>query len=243
MRGRRRASGGVNHHVVHQAKGRQWPLVVVEVVGFPQTQRGPGGRTLGAAAQDFEPVGPHCGRSTTCASSTWPSPGPRICWCSPPAARYVRASAPVWEDAPRGAERTRPRGGAGSISGSVPGPTTSPIGRSSRAASQRMVYRFKRLDVHIGRRRRGRVINRCGRRCWPRLISALRIEAAVTVRSLEGSLEREVRTAAASHEPRDRRFSRKERYERTWRRPPTKRWPCRTPAGAELSHPKEVTTP
>ena len=155
MRGRRRASGELTITTVHQAKGRQWPLVIVGSLDFHRPNVDPVGRTLADRSwrPDFEPVGriaafDHMRQFY-------------VAFSRPQDLLVLTASGPVhprfgaiWEDAPRWAEmdptslaalaRQRFRS-VGDDLGSA---------REAAPTSQRRVYRFKRLDVHIGRRRR-----------------------------------------------------------------------------------------
>ena len=155
MRGRRRASGELTITTVHQAKGRQWPLVIVGSLDFHRPNVDPVGRTLADRSwrPDFEPVGriaafDHMRQFY-------------VAFSRPQDLLVLTASGPVhprfgaiWEDAPRWSEmdptslaalaRQRFRS-VGDDLGSE---------REAAPTLQRRVYRFKRLDVHIGRRRR-----------------------------------------------------------------------------------------
>ena len=151
-RGQRRAAGELTITTVHQAKGRQWPVVIVGSLDFHASNVDPVGRSLAR----------HCRRSD------W-EPARRIAafdhmrqfyvaFSRPQDLLVLTASGPVharfdpiWEDAPRWTEmgptplaelarqRFRTVGDDVGSEGAV-APTP-----------QRMIYRLRRLDLHIGR--------------------------------------------------------------------------------------------
>ena len=150
--GRQRAAGALTITTVHQAKGREWPVVIVGSLDFHASNVDPVGRSLAR----------HCRRSD------W-EPARRIAafdhmrqfyvaFSRPQDLLVLTASGPVhprfdpiWEDAPRWTEmsptplaelaRQRFRT-VGDDVGSA---------REVAPTPQRMIYRLQRLDLHIGR--------------------------------------------------------------------------------------------
>ena len=150
--GRQRAAGALTITTVHQAKGREWPVVIVGSLDFHASNVDPVGRSLAR----------HCRRSD------W-EPARRIAafdhmrqfyvaFSRPQDLLVLTASGPVhprfdpiWEDAPRWTEmsptplaelaRQRFRS-VGDDVGSE---------RAAAPTPQRMIYRLQRLDLHIGR--------------------------------------------------------------------------------------------
>ena len=107
------ARRGVTVTTIHQAKGREWDVVIVGSLDFDNPDTDPVGR---AKSGSLRAGGPPLSRPTaspiltTLASITWLSPGRRACWCSPPAAgcipalqRLGKASAPLGANGPGGA--------------------------------------------------------------------------------------------------------------------------------------------
>ena len=140
---------------IHQAKGREWDVVITGSLDFDNVDVDPVGRELQ----------PYCGRSAF-------EPADRIAPFDHARQHYVAFSRPrgllvltasgrvhprfnpIWEYAPRWTEMdptalaTLARQRFRTVEDDV---------GSERAAApkpQRKIYRFKRLDVHIGRRRR-----------------------------------------------------------------------------------------
>ena len=150
--GRQRAAGALTITTVHQAKGREWPVVIVGSLDFHASNVDPVGRSLAR----------HCRRSD------W-EPARRIAAFDHMRQFYVAVSRPqdllvltasgpvhprfdpIWEDAPRWTEmsptplaelaRQRFRT-VGDDDGSA---------REVAPTPQRMIYRLQRLDLHIGR--------------------------------------------------------------------------------------------
>ena len=150
--GRQRAAGALTITTVHQAKGRQWPVVIVGSLDFHASNVDPVGRSLAR----------HCRRSD------W-EPARRIAafdhmrqfyvaFSRPQDLLVLTASGPVhprfdpiWEDVARWTEmsptplaelaRQRFRT-VGDDVGSE---------REVAPTPQRMIYRLRRLDLHIGR--------------------------------------------------------------------------------------------
>ena len=152
MRGREGASGELTITTVHQAKGREWPVVIVGSLDFHQSNVDPVGRMLADHfwRPDFEPV-----RRIAAFDHMRQF---YVAFSRPQDLLVVTASGPVhprfkpiWEDAPRWAEmdatslaalaRQRFRT-AGDAVGSA---------REAALTSRRKIYRFKRVDVRIGR--------------------------------------------------------------------------------------------
>ena len=98
---------------IHQAKGREWDVVIVGSLKLRQLRCGPGGK--GAAVLSRSPrlrAGrPHRGVRSRAPALRGSFSRPKgICWCSPPAARCIPASkmrlgppAPLGSDGPQGA--------------------------------------------------------------------------------------------------------------------------------------------
>ena len=154
-RGQRRAAGELTITTVHQAKGREWPMVIVGSLDFHNPNVDPVGRTLAdhCPRPDFEPswriaAFDHMRQFYVAFSR------PRDLLVLTAGGPVHPRFKPIWEDAPRWAEmaptslarlaRQRFRS-VGDDVGSA---------RAAAPTAQRMIYRFKRLDVHIGRRRR-----------------------------------------------------------------------------------------
>ena len=154
-RGQRCASGELTITTVHQAKGREWPMVIVGSLDFHNPNVDPVGRMLADHCRrpDFEP--------------SWRMAAFDhmrqfyVAFSRPQDLLVLTASGPVhprfgaiWEDAPRWAEMdpTSLLGLARQRFRSVGDDVGS--AREAAPTAQRMIYRFKRLDVHIGRRRR-----------------------------------------------------------------------------------------
>ena len=152
MRGRRSAAGALTITTVHQAKGRQWPVVIVGSLDFHKSNVDPVGRSLAR----------HCRRSD------W-EPARRIAAFDQMRQFYVAFSRPqdllvltaggpvhprfdpIWEDAPRWTEM-----GATSLAALARQRfhTAGDDAGSARAVAplaRRMIYRVQRLDLHIGR--------------------------------------------------------------------------------------------
>ena len=71
---------------IHQAKGREWDVVIVGSLSGPDLDAG----RVGASETSTGPAG-----------ITSPSPGQATCWCSPPAASHRPGSTPPGEGAAR----------------------------------------------------------------------------------------------------------------------------------------------
>ena len=152
MRGRRRAAGALTITTVHQAKGREWPVVIVGSLDFHASNVDPVGRSLARHCRrsDWEPA-----RRTAAFDHMRQF---YVAFSRPQDLLVLTASGPVhprfnriWEDAPRWGEM---------------GPTSlaalarqrfrtveDDVGAEGAVAptARRMIYRFKRLDVHIER--------------------------------------------------------------------------------------------
>ncbi len=131
--GRRRAAGALTITTVHQAKGREWPVVIVGSLDFHASNVDPVGRSLAR----------HCRRSD------W-EPARRIAAFDHMRQFYVAFSRPqdllvltaggpahprfdpIWKDAPAGPRWARPRWRRWRGSGSVPWGTTSDRSEQSR---------------------------------------------------------------------------------------------------------------
>ena len=156
-RGRRHAG---NRHAltvttIHQAKGQEWDVVITGSLDSDNADADPVGRELGSYCRrpPFEPANriadfDHARQHYVAFSR------PRGLLVLTARGRVLPRFNPIWEDAPRWAEmdptalatlaRQRFRtveDDVGSERGAAPKP-------------QRKIYRFKRLDVHIGRRHR-----------------------------------------------------------------------------------------
>ena len=151
-RGRRRSREAVTVTTIHQSKGRQWPVVIVGSLDFHKTNVDPVGRSLAPyyLRSDAEPA-----RRIAAFDHMRQH---YVAFSRPQDLLVLTASGPVhprfdpiWKDAPRWTEM---------------GPTPlaelarqrfrtvgDDVGSEGAAAptSQRMIYRLRRLDLHIGR--------------------------------------------------------------------------------------------
>ena len=79
---------------VHQAKGREWDVVVVGSLTGPDWTRTVWGATSRNAGPTPENQWTTQRTSTVPVATTWPSPGRGACWCSPPPASRRAGSEP-----------------------------------------------------------------------------------------------------------------------------------------------------
>ena len=150
--GRRRAAGALTITTVHQAKGLQWPVVIVGSLDFNNPNVDPVGRSL----------------ARHCRWSDW-EPARRIAAFDHMRQFYVAFSRPqdllvltaggpahprfdpIWEDAPRWGEMgPASRAALARQRFHTVGHDAGPE-RAAGPPARRMIYRVQRLDVHIGR--------------------------------------------------------------------------------------------
>ena len=150
--GRRRAAGALTITTIHQAKGLQWPVVIVGSLDFNNPNVDPVGRSLAR----------HCRRPD------W-EPARRIAAFDHMRQFYVAFSRPqdllvltasgpahprfdpIWEDAPRWGEMgPASRAALARQRFHTVGHDAGPE-RAVAPPARRMIYRVQRLDVHIGR--------------------------------------------------------------------------------------------
>ena len=154
-RGRQRVPGALNITTIHQAKGREWPVAVVGSLNFHHTNVDPVGRSLARHCRrsDWEPVGrivafDHMRQFYVAFSR--PQDLLVLTTSGPVHPRFN----PIWDGVPRWTEMD-PTSLAG-LARQRFRTVGDDVGteREAAPASRRIIRRFRRLDVHIGRRRR-----------------------------------------------------------------------------------------